>query len=371
MIDPKILCNLLSDIGADFFTGVPDSLLKPLCTLLGTYPQDKHIIAANEGCAVGLAAGVHMATGSVPVVYMQNSGMGNATNPLLSLTDQEVYSIPLIMLIGWRGEPGVKDEPQHVKQGKLTCELLGTMGIEHVIMAQENDELKDQMRICEEHLRKNSSPFAFVIRKGTFSDVIDDNDIGNDLPYREEAIEKIVKASDENDIFVSTTGMASRELYEIRERMRQGHEKDFLTVGSMGHASQIAAGIAIKRPDRKVFCIDGDGAVIMHMGGMSAIGKIHPANLVHIVLNNGSHDSVGGQPTAGPDIDMLKIAEATGYVSVHSADTVSGLNTILGKIGAGPVFIEIKIRKGARKDLGRPKETPQENKRKFMEHVSR
>ena len=369
MINPKAFCDHLFGIGVDFFTGVPDSLLKSFCTHLMTYSEDRHIIAANEGCAIGLATGMYLASGRTPVIYMQNSGIGNATNPLLSLMDSDVYSIPAILLIGWRGEPGTKDEPQHLKQGKITRELLSTMGIENVVMSDNEEELTEQINRCKNHLDVNSSPFAFIIRKGTFSDTVAENDVISNYPSREESIEAIVSTSKGKAIFVSTTGMASRELYEIRERKHQGHEKDFLTVGSMGHASQISLAIAIKKPDVRVFCIDGDGAAIMHMGGMSTIGTVRPKNLVHVVLNNGSHDSVGGQPTVGLMIDLPKTAEAMGYARSYSTDDVSKICEILERNEEGPVFIEMRVRKGARENLGRPRETPKENKMIFMEYV--
>ena len=301
MISPSFFCDQLKSIGVGFYSGVPDSLLKNLCAYItDTVPPKDNIIAVNEGCAVGMASGYHIATGKIPVVYMQNSGLGNATNPLLSLADEDVYNIPMVLIIGWRGEPGVHDEPQHVKQGKVTCELLETMGIPYVVLSDEEEGCREQIAVCKEYLTKKGSPFAFVVRKNTFSEYkLPPVDDGNAMS-REQAIE-IIADSMGDSLFVSTTGMASRELYEIRERKGQGHGSDFLTVGCMGHASQIALGIALNT-DRKVVCIDGDGAVLMHMGGMATIAVQKPGNYVHIMINNGVHDSVGCGffPMAGP-----------------------------------------------------------------------
>lgn len=390
MIDPKFFYDELTKNGTDFFAGVPDSLLKNFCAYItDTAPEDAHIIAANEGSAIGLAAGYHLATGKVPLVYMQNSGLGNTVNPLLSLVDPDVYKIPLIMVVGWRGEPGVKDEPQHVKQGKVTIDLLQAMGVEHCVLSIDEAEAKKQIEECYEYIGKTGAPFAFVIQKDTFADYKLQKSVKVIAPMsREKAIETIVNYSDAQDIFVSTTGMTSRELYEMRNAKEQGHEKDFLTVGSMGHASQIALSIALQKKERRVFCIDGDGAFIMHMGGLSAIGTRNPKNFVHIVLNNGAHDSVGGQPTVGLQLDIPAIALACGYkkaVRVESeAELVAVLDNLAGGAGGstsdstsncstprdyGPILIEVAVSKGARSNLGRPKESPQENKAVFMEFI--
>lgn len=352
------------------FAGVPDSLLKHLCAFLkDNVPDDRNIIAANEGCAVGIAAGYHLATGKVPMVYMQNSGLGNAVNPLLSLADPDVYRIPVVLVIGWRGEPGVHDEPQHVKQGKITCELLQTMGIPYGVLPTDEEGCDRLFGTCREHLEKNGSPFAIVVRKDTFSEYRPLKE-KEDYPYamsREEAIREIA-AKERGSIFVSTTGMASRELYEIRDRNGESHDCDFLTVGSMGHSSQIALGIALNRPERRVVCIDGDGAAIMHMGGMSTIATLSPNNMKHIMINNGVHDSVGGQPTASREIDIHGIAESMGYKHVFTVRTKEELDKAL-ECEDGPVFLQVMVRRGNRKDLGRPKSTPAENKDALMKNI--
>ena len=370
MIRPSYFYDLLIKNGTDFFAGVPDSLLKNFCAYVtDNAPAEKHIISANEGSATGLACGYHMATGKIPLIYMQNSGEGNMVNPLMSLADPDVYSIPMLIIIGWRGEPGVHDEPQHVKQGKVTCALLDTMKVPYEILSENEEDLPAQFEKAYKYIRENNAQFAFVIRKGTF----DEYKLQNNIPVegkmtREEAIEKIMLSADEKTVFVSTTGMASRELYELRDKHNQGHEKDFLTVGGMGHASQIALAIAMQKKDRQIYCIDGDGATIMQMGGLATIGTRAPSNLVHFVLNNGAHDSVGGQPTVGRQIDLCAIASGCGYENVLKVETQEELEAALNdnETKNKLTFVEVLVTKGARKDLGRPKSTPVQNKEAMM-----
>lgn len=370
MIRPQFFYELLQENGTDFFTGVPDSLLKNFCAYLtDTVDADHHIIAANEGCAVGLASGHYFATNTIPLVYMQNSGLGNTVNPLLSLADKAVYSVPLLLVIGWRGEPGVHDEPQHIKQGKVTCALLDAMEIPYAVL--ESDEEKAAVQIANAYktIKERSAPFALVIRKGCFdSYTLKSNECVPAEMTREQAIEQIIGCMPSNTVFVSTTGMASRELYELREKNRQRHDADFLTVGSMGHASQIALGVALCKQDKTVVCIDGDGAALMHLGALSTIGTQKPQNMIHIVLNNGAHDSVGGQPTVGRKINLCAVALACGYDQALSVAAPEALlsNLKIAFASPGTVFIEVMVSKGARPDLGRPKSSPIENKRAFM-----
>ena len=375
MIRPEYFYDLLQKRGSDFFTGVPDSLLKNFCAYVtDTVPEDKHIIAANEGCALALAAGWHLATGKTPVVYMQNSGLGNAVNPLLSLADSDVYSVPLVLLIGWRGMPAVHDEPQHIKQGKVTLALLDAMRIPYVVTAESEDELNKQIDYCYACTEKASAPFAFVVKKDTFAPYALKNKTSSDAEMtREDAIERIVLHSPKDAVFVSTTGMASRELFELRVKHGMSGANDFLTVGSMGHASQIALSIAMQKKDRLVICLDGDGAAIMQMGGLATIGVRKPDNMIHVVLNNGAHDSVGGQPTVGFKIDLPGIAKACGYAHTYSAGDAASLEAALANALSEKktAFIEVKIRKGARADLGRPTTSPRENKKAFMEVLRR
>ena len=376
MIRPEFFIETLRENGIDCFAGVPDSLLKNICAYITDHCDAQHnIIAANEGAAVGLAAGHYLATGQPACVYMQNSGEGNIINPLASLTDPEVYNIPVLLLIGWRGRPGVHDEPQHVKQGKVTTGLLNTMGVNFDVLSKDEDKAEKQIVRAIEAL-KRKEVYALVIEKDTFEDYkLQNIEVNNLTLSREEAIQTVAATLGEKDCIVSTTGMISRELFEYRTAMNQGHERDFLTVGSMGHASQIALGIALAQPQRQVWCFDGDGATIMHMGSMAIVASKEPKNYVHVVFNNGAHDSVGGQPTVGLKIDLPAVAKAVGYkaaISVASKDELenelSTLNSQLSTVG-GPVLIEIKVKKGNRKDLGRPTTTPIQNKEALMDFL--
>lgn len=374
MVRPAFFYDILKQNDIDFYAGVPDSLLKNLCAYITDHAEEKNnIIAANEGGAMGIAAGYHLATGRIPVVYMQNSGEGNTINPLASLTDKEVYNIPVLLIIGWRGMPGVHDEPQHVKQGKVTLSLLDTMGIKYEVLSKEEDVVAGQVRYAVDYIRETNEVYALVIEKDTFEKYqLTNNDAHTELTLsREEAIQTVAAAIGEKDIIVSTTGMISRELFEYRTQMNQGHERDFLTVGSMGHASQIALGIALEKTDRRVWCFDGDGACIMHMGGMAIVASKTPKNYIHVVFNNGAHDSVGGQPTVGLSISLPDVARAVGYKSAYSVSSMESLQEILYQIQdkEGPLFLQICVKKGNRKDLGRPTTTPVENKKALMEFL--
>lgn len=370
MISPNIFVDSLGAMQMDFFTGVPDSLLKNICAYLTDHLASEHnIIAANEGAAIGLATGYYLATRKIPVVYMQNSGLGNAVNPLMSLTDKEVYNIPLLLLIGWRGEPGVKDEPQHIKQGKVTLPLLEAMGIRYAVLSQDEKKFISQLNVAKSYMDETREPFAFVIQKDTFLEYSSENCEDERLSLKREAAIHFIAASlTEKDIIISTTGMISRELFEYRASVSMGHERDFLTVGSMGHASQIALGIALEKKNRRIYCFDGDGATLMHMGSLAITGSLHPANYVHIVFNNGAHDSVGGQPTVAFDVDLCKIAQACGYEIALSVSDSESLRETLERMKQmrGPILLEVKVRKGAREDLGRPTTTPVQNKEAFM-----
>ena len=361
-------------LNADFYTGVPDSQLKALCNyLMHTYGIDPkhHVIAANEGNCTALAAGYHLATGKVPVVYMQNSGEGNIINPVASLLNDKVYAIPMIFVIGWRGEPGIHDEPQHICQGEVTLKLLEDMGIRYFVIGKDTTEEEVSAAMQDFHKELDcGEDVAFVIRKGALS-YEEKVKYYNDNPMiREEIIRHIVQVSGEDPI-VSTTGKASRELFEIREHNGQSHKYDFLTVGSMGHSSSIALGVAVQKPGTKVWCVDGDGAVLMHMGSMAVLGSTAPENMVHIVINNGAHETVGGMPTVAAHIDLVSIAKACGYPHAVSAATYEELDRELtaAKERDALTFIEVKCGIGAREDLGRPTTTALENKQNFMEYL--
>ena len=366
--------TLIKAIGSDFYTGVPDSQLKALCNyLMSEYGIDPahHIIAANEGNCTALAAGYHLATGKVPVVYMQNSGEGNIINPVASLLNDKVYAIPTVFIIGWRGEPGVHDEPQHIYQGEVTLKLLEDMDIAYSVIGKDTteDDVNKAMKGFNEILAKGKD-VAFVIRKGAleFDGKVDYTN-SNKL-IREDIIRHIAAAAGEDPI-VSTTGKASRELFEIRTAAGQSHKYDFLTVGSMGHSSSIALGIALNKPQQKIWCIDGDGAALMHMGAMAVIGSNRPSNLIHVLINNGAHETVGGMPTVASDIDMVSIAKACGYPRAVRVEDEESLDRALAEASASGElsFIEVTCNTGARDDLGRPTTTALENKNNFMDYL--
>jgi len=366
--------KLVQIIGSDFYTGVPDSQLKGLCDyLMHTYGIDPahHIIAANEGNCAALAAGYHLATGKVPVVYLQNSGEGNIINPVASLLNDQVYAIPMVFIVGWRGEPGVHDESQHIYQGQVTVKLLTDMDIRAFIVGPETteEELSAAMADFRADLERGKD-VAFVIRKGALTY---DGPVKYENGFamtREEIIRHITAVSGDDPI-VSTTGKASRELFEIREANGQGHGYDFLTVGSMGHSSSIALGVALNKPDTKIWCVDGDGAALMHLGAMAVIGANAPQNLVHIVINNSAHETVGGMPTVAGKIDLVGVAKACGYPSAVSVDGFEALDRELAaaKERHALSLIEVKCAIGARADLGRPTTTAGENKARFMEYL--
>ena len=363
MINPSNFYTSLTECGINFFCGVPDSLLKEFCACITDKTSNQeNIITVNEGNALAVAAGHYLATGKPAVVYMQNSGLGNIVNPLLSLTDEEVYNIPALLMIGWRGEPGVQDEPQHITQGMLTLPLLDTLGIRHEIL-----ESTSQLKLAYDYMMATKKPFAFVVHKGTFEGY-QSKVFQTEYPMtREAAIRQVVSCLDQRDIIVSTTGMISRELYENRT----SHEKDFLTVGSMGHASSIAFGIALACPDRQVFCFDGDGAFLMHMGAAAVAASRHLANFKHIVFNNEAHDSVGAQPTVAAEMNLSEVAKACGYAKTFIAETSEQLAIAWSEFYTAKQtsFLEIRVQCGARKNLGRPKEKPVENKIAFMEFL--
>lgn len=366
--------KLVEIVGADFYTGVPDSQLKALCNyLMEKYGIDSkhHIIAANEGNCTALAAGYYLATGKVPVVYMQNSGEGNIINPVASLLNDKVYAIPVVFIVGWRGEPGIYDEPQHIYQGEITVKLLKDMGIATFIIGKETTDSEVSKAMKEFHsILAAGKDVAFIIRKGALTNAPVVEYKNENKMVREEVIQHIVSISKEDPI-ISTTGKASRELFETRSFFAQSHKYDFLTVGSMGHSSSIALGVAISKPNQKIWCIDGDGAVLMHMGSMAVIGANKPANLIHLIINNGAHDTVGGMPTVASQIDLVAISKACGYPYSVCVDNYDSLDKELdaAKRRDKLSLIEIKCSIGAREDLGRPTTTALENRQNFMEYL--
>ena len=372
----SVLLDACSRAGISFYTGVPDSLLKALCNELYTRygtDTDKHVVAHNEGGAIALCAGHYLASGKPGLCYMQNSGLGNAVNPLASLMDPEVYAIPCLLVIGWRGEPGVKDEPQHVKQGAVTLGQLDLLGIPYRVLSPDTSDaefLNDFCDLCSALNSANTA--ALVIRKGALQSDCKPVYGNSYLLPRETAAGVILSASSPDDVFVSTTGKLSREIFELRESRGEGHSRDFLTVGSMGHAAMIALRIAVEKPDRKVWCLDGDGAALMHLGALPVIGRRLPGNLIHVIINNGAHETVGGMPVCGGAMDIPALASASGYPAVFSADSEEMLRKILAESlpeAAGPVLIEVKCACGSRADLGRPTTTPVDNRNAMMDFL--
>eukprot|EP00823_Brevimastigomonas_motovehiculus_P001968 TRINITY_DN1282_c0_g1_i1.p1 TRINITY_DN1282_c0_g1~~TRINITY_DN1282_c0_g1_i1.p1 ORF type:complete len:440 (+),score=93.81 TRINITY_DN1282_c0_g1_i1:14-1333(+) len=369
-LPPDEFYNLLKTNGMNFYTGVPDSLLADFCAYVTDHtPKTNNIIAPNEGLAMSIATGYHLATRKYPVIYMQNSGFGNTVNPLLSMVDSKIYSIPMLLLIGWRGEPGKKDEPQHLVQGKVMSSLLTDLGIQFEVLPDFIEGATDAVEQAVHYMERRSAPYAFLVKRQTFTKYKLTNKPVNPYTMTREDAMKIVTDHTKNwDIVVSTTGFLSRELYEYRDKKQQDHRKDFLTVGAMGHASSIAAGIAMSKPSRNVFCLDGDGAGLMHMGSFAMIGSSKLENYRHILFNNGCHDSVGGQPTLGFQVHWTDVAKACGYKQVFTVETAQQLAETMNKIHdtVGPVLVEVKIKTGTRSNLGRPKIPPIQNKKDFM-----
>ncbi len=368
MIDPKEFVDALAEQRIDFYAGVPDSLLKDFCAYVDDHGKPgQHVITANEGNAVALASGYHMATGESAVVYLQNSGLGNTINPLTSLADKEVYQIPMLLIVGWRGEPGVKDEPQHIKQGRITPEQLGLLEIPYRVVAPDCD-LRELANWSRAQLDETGAPVALLVRKGAFAAYKSRRQSGTTatLP-REHALDLLLGLAGDASI-VSTTGKTSREVFE-RRVAREEAQRDFLTVGGMGHTASIALGAAIGRPEKRVVCIDGDGSALMHLGALPIIGSLKPGNLTHVLLNNAAHESVGGQPTVADRIDLRAIALASGYSAHALASTEEEIKTAWQQLAdePGPVMLEVLITTGSRSDLGRPTSTPCQNKQAFME----
>ena len=368
MIDVEKFMKTLLDADVTLFAGVPDSLLKNFCAYVTDFCANRHVIAANEGGAVALASGHYLSTGKLACVYMQNSGEGNAVNPLASLADPDVYSIPMVLLVGWRGEPGVKDEPQHVKQGEITLKQLEILDIPYMIL--DGGMTDEAFRAAFDGLiaqTREGKCVAVVVRKGALTTGKKPDYSNGYALKREEAAEIILDATGD-DVIVSTTGKLSREIYEIRERRLQGHERDFLTVGSMGHASMIALGMATEKTDRHFWCLDGDGAALMHLGALAVIGRRKPENLIHVVISNGAHETVGGMPVCCGELDLPALAKAAGYPRVFSADSAESLRACLRETrAAGELcLVEVKCACGARADLGRPATTPTQNRNALM-----
>ena len=355
MVNQEQLFKSLQEQGIDFFTGVPDSLLNDFCLYLCShYGNDRHIMAANEGNAIAIATGYYLATGKIPVVYMQNSGIGNATNPLLSLAHPTVYGIPMILVIGWRGDPAIKDHAQHKKQGELTPVLMKDLDIPYDILDNEETVI-DKFRWAAAKSQDISAPVALIAKKGILTQKEKHQDYPKStLMNREEAISAVIDVFGSDAIYLGTTGRATRELHEQLKLHNIGVGHEFQNVGSMGHVSSVALGMAIARPDKKIIVFDGDAAAVMHLGSLATIGRYQPINLIHILLNNGVNESVGGQPSAGYVVDMTSVAKACGYLTteqfVVSKNELKAAVRILSQ-GEKPCFIDVHVRQGIRNDM--------------------
>lgn len=369
----EVFVQHLKNMGIDSLIGVPDSTLKVFCDYVNSEGSNvfNHFVPANEGAAVGLAVGNYLATGRPACVYMQNSGIGNIVNPVTSIAHADVYDIPMLFLIGWRGEPGKKDEPQHKFMGRITESIFDVLEIGHEVIGEEttDEELGDILLKAAAALKKNRQ-YAVIIKKNTFEDRKFSDYANEHKLVREKAIDTILESLNKDDVIISTTGKISREVYEESDRLLGDHKQAFLTVGGMGHASMIALGYAKQRPDKKVFCIDGDGAVLMHMGSLAFLAKQSPDNMVHICLNNEAHESVGGMPTGAAGISYAEIAKSCGYPIVNCVTTQEELKLAMdaAKNNNKLTFVEVMVAMESRADLGRPKESAVENKENFMEY---
>lgn len=353
---PKKVFGELEKNGVTFFTGVPDSYLNGFCNYALAHCGNRNIIAANEGNAIGIAAGHYFATKEIPLVYMQNSGEGNAVNPLVSLVDRNVYAVPMILLIGWRGQGDSEpNHPQHKRQGEITTSLLDILHIPFTVLTDDNDEFVKTVEKAVRYCIETRGVYAFVAPKGVMADPDKPNNKDAVYPMsREEVIEVILNLMPEDTLYSATTGRATRELFFLREKRGESRVHDFLNVGSMGHASSVALGMALEKPDRKVVVLDGDSACMMHMGAMTMVAKLNVPNFMHVVLNNGAHESVGGQPSAGYEIDFTKIAEACGYATVgHSVTTEDELKEAVHALRdcGRAAFIDCRIHKGLSRKL--------------------
>ena len=379
MIELKSFLKALKSVNIQFVTGVPDSLLKDICAYISdNLPPTQHVIATNEGSAIGLAIGNYLATKLVPLVYLQNSGIGNVVNPLVSLADPSVYGIPILLMIGWRGEINkemqIKDEPQHQRQGKITLAQLDLLNIPYVIINKDSRNIDDLIAKSVNSAISRKGPFAIVVRKNSFEKYKKlNNRLIKDiyLPSRKRVLEMILKNIPNSIPIVSTTGVSSRELFEIRKKIGNNVQSDFLTIGGMGHASQIAAGIAIAKMEKKIFCFDGDGAALMHTGVFAI--NADQENLVHVLINNGVHDSVGGQPTKGQKLNFSKIAKAFGYKYSFRVKDINKIGDLLRIVlnQSGSTFIEIICKSGYSADLSRPSKSLDQSKIDFMRFLSR
>lgn len=366
MIYPDKLFSLLSKNDLNFYTGVPCSIYKDLIICLNLNKKVQHIRASSEGEAIGLAAGYYLSTKKVPIVYMQNSGLGNAINPLTSLADKEVYSIPMLLFISWRGEPGVKDEPQHIKMGRILLPLLDVLEVPYLIL--NPGQVGKQIISLVNKAKKQQRPVALIFKEGQIIKLEGQEEELSSSLTREQVLEVLLEKIGRN-IVVSTTGKTSREIFEIREKHHQGHQQDFLMVGSMGCA--LSTGLSIKlNTKKKVFVIDGDGAVLMKMGTLATVGSYAPKNFIHIIIDNGAYESTGGQCTSSTTVNWRELVKSVGYRQVVLVNSLASLKKLDPAKLRSPAAIIIKVIPGSRKNLGRPTTSPLQNRAAFMDYIT-
>ncbi|MCX6583103.1 MAG: phosphonopyruvate decarboxylase [Candidatus Aminicenantes bacterium] len=366
MISPVDFSKKLHELGFETAVGVPDSTFKGLISYFSTQDRFRHVIAANECEAMGIAAGYYLAHREPALVYMQNSGFCKTLNPYTSMLSEDVYGIPALLLVGWRGEPGQKDEPQHKMMGRIMTDLFKVMEIEYSVL--EESQWESQLTSARDYLNRRRRPYIIAVKSKLFAEFKSpQKEESRAAMTREEALNIIVENTSHRAVFISTTGKTSRELFEIRQQKGQTHGSDFYTVGSMGCASAIAFGVGLAESDREVFILDGDGAAIMQLGTMATIGHYKNPRLKHIILDNHAHESTGGQPTVSAGIDFIAIGRACGYENVAAVDNAADLKKSLQALeNNGQLsLLAVQIKKGSRSDLGRPTTTPQENRDAF------
>lgn len=370
-LTPEAFYNACRKQGVDYFTGVPDSVVGPLSSYLAAEHPTAHDIAANEGNAVGLAIGHYLGTGHLPLVYLQNSGLGNALDPLTSAANPEVMHVPLLLLVGWRGQPGAKDEPQHTRPGAATQDLLEILGIPSLVLYRDPNRSLQQIAQISANARATSRVHALIVEPDTFEPYQAKNSEEYYPLSREQALHLVLEQVEPAAAYIATNGMTGRELHEYRRGLGET-QRDLLVVGAMGHASSIAAGVARSHPDRRIVCLDGDGSMIMHLGALATIASQHLTNFLHIVFNNAAHDSTGGQPTAGRNIELAAVARACGYRDARTVSSVAELHQDLGELlaGDGPALLEIYVHRGHRPNLSRPTISPKANRSTFSKFIN-
>ena len=371
MIEADDFLNPARDAGYDFFTGVPCSFLTPVINRVISRRDLDYVGAASEGEAVGIAAGAWLA-GRNTVVICQNSGLGNTVNPVTSMNWP--FRIPTMMIVTWRGQPGLNDEPQHELMGQIVDKVLDDIDVRHASFPSETDQIQASLQIAFDQISARELPYAFVMAKGSVADaelhepvlparpIADpiDHTTGGDLPRRFDALERLLALAPDAAI-VATTGKCGRELFTLEDR-----EQHIYQVGSMGCASAMGLGVALNTK-RSVVVLDGDGAALMKMGNLATIGAQNPENLIHIVFDNGVHDSTGGQATVSAGVDFARVALACGYASAATVDDIAGFeaSVVAAQKAPGPHFIRIRVQPGSIKNLGRPTVSPYDVARRF------